>query len=101
MRNKPQKPLEEKNKKANKKTEVTRTWTAVGLSRHCFYGTLRFEFLKVKLYNSNLFLQNSLDIFLLVNIIDIMIVWPGSQAVKTPPFHGGDTGSIPVRVTIE
>ena len=25
---------------------------------------------------------------------------PGGQAVKTPPFHGGNTGSIPVRVTI-
>ena len=25
--------------------------------------------------------------------------WPGGQAVKTPPFHGGNTGSIPVRVT--
>ena len=24
---------------------------------------------------------------------------PGGQAVKTPPFHGGNTGSIPVRVT--
>ena len=26
---------------------------------------------------------------------------PGGQAVKTPPFHGGNTGSIPVRVTKE
>ena len=25
---------------------------------------------------------------------------PGGQAAKTPPFHGGNTGSIPVRVTI-
>ena len=25
--------------------------------------------------------------------------WPDSQAVKTPPFHGGIMGSIPVRVT--
>ena len=25
---------------------------------------------------------------------------PDGQAVKTPPFHGGNTGSIPVRVTI-
>ena len=25
---------------------------------------------------------------------------PGGQAVKTPPFHGGNTGSIPVRVTM-
>ena len=24
---------------------------------------------------------------------------PGGQAAKTPPFHGGNTGSIPVRVT--
>ena len=24
---------------------------------------------------------------------------PGGQAVKTPPFHGGNTGSSPVRVT--
>ena len=26
--------------------------------------------------------------------------WPGGQEVKTSPFHGGNTGSIPVRVTI-
>ena len=26
---------------------------------------------------------------------------PGGQAVKTPPFHGGNTGSIPVRVNWE
>ena len=25
---------------------------------------------------------------------------PVGQAVKTPPFHGGNMGSIPVRVTI-
>ena len=25
--------------------------------------------------------------------------WPVGQAVKTPPFHGGNMGSIPVRVT--
>ena len=25
--------------------------------------------------------------------------WPGGQEVKTPPFHGGIMGSIPVRVT--
>ena len=29
----------------------------------------------------------------------VAIVWPGGQAAKTPPFHGGNTGSIPVRVT--
>ena len=26
--------------------------------------------------------------------------WPYGQAVKTPPFHGGNPGSIPGRVTI-
>ena len=26
------------------------------------------------------------------------LVWPVGQAVKTPPFHGGNTGSSPVRV---
>ena len=26
-------------------------------------------------------------------------IWPVGQAVKTPPFHGGIMGSIPVRVT--
>ena len=25
---------------------------------------------------------------------------PGGQEVKTSPFHGGNTGSIPVRVTL-
>jgi hypothetical protein len=28
------------------------------------------------------------------------IIWPLGQAVKTPPFHGGNTGSNPVGVTI-
>ena len=27
--------------------------------------------------------------------------WPVGQEVKTPPFHGGFTGSNPVRVTIQ
>ena len=26
-------------------------------------------------------------------------IWPVGQAAKTPPFHGGNMGSIPVRVT--
>ena len=26
-------------------------------------------------------------------------VWPLGQAVKTPPFHGGNRGSIPLGVT--
>ena len=28
----------------------------------------------------------------------LQIKWPVGQAVKTPPFHGGITGSIPVRI---
>ena len=28
-----------------------------------------------------------------------MSFWPRGQAVKTSPFHGGNTGSIPVGVT--
>ena len=27
-------------------------------------------------------------------------IWPVGQAVKTPPFHGDNGGSIPPRVTI-
>ena len=26
------------------------------------------------------------------------VLWPRGQAVKTSPFHGGNTGSIPVGV---
>ena len=26
--------------------------------------------------------------------------WSVGQAVKTPPFHGGNTGSIPVRIIV-
>ena len=29
-----------------------------------------------------------------------ILMWPVGQAVKTPPFHGGNTGSNPVRVII-
>ena len=32
--------------------------------------------------------------------INSLYQWPVGQAVKTPPFHGGNTGSNPVRVTI-
>ena len=28
-------------------------------------------------------------------------IWPGGQAVKTPPFHGGNTGSSPVGVILK
>ena len=27
-------------------------------------------------------------------------MWPLGQAVKTPPFHGGNRGSLPLGVTI-
>ncbi len=30
----------------------------------------------------------------------VKVAWPVGQVVKTPPFHGGNTGSNPVRVTI-
>ena len=36
--------------------------------------------------------------FLLYNQVDC---WPLGQVVKTPPFHGGNTGSNPVGVIIE
>ena len=29
-----------------------------------------------------------------------LMTWPLGQAVKTPPFHGGNRGSIPLGVTI-
>ena len=32
-------------------------------------------------------------------ITDEQRKWPRGQAVKTSPFHGGNTGSIPVGVT--
>ena len=28
----------------------------------------------------------------------MVVLWPRGQAVKTSPFHGGNTGSIPVGV---
>ena len=30
----------------------------------------------------------------------LFLRWPVGQAVKTPPFHGGNTGSNPVRVIL-
>ena len=30
---------------------------------------------------------------------DFLTIWPVGQAVKTPPFHGGNTSSNLVRVT--
>ena len=30
--------------------------------------------------------------------LTILFSWPVGQVVKTPPFHGGNTGSNPVRV---
>ena len=37
----------------------------------------------------------------LVLIFFLVYLWSVGQAVKTPPFHGGNTGSIPVRIIIE
>ena len=34
-------------------------------------------------------------------ILIFWLIWPVGQAVKTPPFHGGNAGSIPARVTIK
>ena len=31
--------------------------------------------------------------------LPLFFAWPVGQAVKTPPFHGGNGGSIPPRVT--
>ena len=33
-------------------------------------------------------------------LLSVAFSWPVGQAVKTPPFHGGNTGSNPVRVMI-
>ena len=30
---------------------------------------------------------------------DFLTIWPVGHAVKTPPFHGGNAGSIPARAT--
>ena len=35
----------------------------------------------------------------LLSVIELS--WPVGQAVKTPPFHGGNTGSSPVRVIVK
>ncbi len=32
--------------------------------------------------------------------LPVFILWPHGQAVKTSPFHGGNSGSIPDGVTI-
>ena len=33
-------------------------------------------------------------------LIIFSTLWSVGQAVKTPPFHGGITGSIPVRIIV-
>ena len=38
--------------------------------------------------------------FLVCKAFFIVKKWPLGQAVKTPPFHGGNRGSIPLGVTI-
>ena len=37
--------------------------------------------------------------FLVCKAFFIVKKWPLGQAVKTPPFHGGNRGSIPLGVT--
>jgi hypothetical protein len=32
--------------------------------------------------------------------LEAPLIWPVGQVVKTPPFHGGNRGSSPLRVTI-
>ena len=39
------------------------------------------------------------QVICLISARDIF-AWPVGQAVKTPPFHGGNTGSSPVRVIL-
>ena len=39
------------------------------------------------------------DDVLLAVVAKPCIIWPVGQAVKTSPFHGGNPGSIPGRVT--
>ena len=34
-----------------------------------------------------------------IDILRLARVWPIGQAVKTPPFHGGNRGSSPLWVT--
>ena len=34
-------------------------------------------------------------------LLSVAFSWPVGQAVKTPPFHGGNRGSIPLGVTIK
>src|SRR5699024_3954385 len=44
--------------------------------------------------------SSDLDIYYVYNNIRLVRckLWPVGQVVKTPPFHGGNTGSNPVRV---
>ena len=62
----------------------------------------------IKVYISGLFLDSSMVEHSAVNrgvvgsspTRGALNKWPRGQEVKTSPFHGGNTGSIPVRVTI-
>ena len=49
----------------------------------------------------NIFFKNLLHFLFLCDIIESVPrnIRPVGQAVKTPPSHGGDRGSIPLRVT--
>ena len=39
-------------------------------------------------------------IYYIKGLTAFYIFWPVGQVVKTPPFHGGNTGSNPVRVIL-
>ena len=53
----------------------------------------------VKIIQKNF--KNSLCFLIPLDIINLVLKkWLLGQAVKTPPFHGGNTGSSPVGVTI-
>ena len=62
------------------------------LSRH-FKFTLRWHGSTVEQLTCNQQVVGSIP-------IASSIIWLLGQAVKTPPFHGGNRGSIPLGVTI-
>ena len=58
---------------------------------------LKFGY-QVFIKNILLFLKKTIDKSKIsAIIIKVMMIWSVGQGVKTPPFHGGNTGSNPVR----
>src|SRR5699024_12024383 len=65
------------------------------------YVTSNMTFSLAKIKNNGYHQYRSLGVKLLKRIISTSLMyWPVGQVVKTSPFHGGITGSNPVRVTI-